>query len=74
MLSLVEQLTRLSRNLLGVLVAPPAVAIRAASILVFIPPFDSSLPTVPAMASISGVTRSTTGTNCASGLACGGAV
>jgi len=52
---------------------PPAVAILAASILVCMPPRESSEPAAPAMASIAGVMRSTSGTSCAFALAPGGA-
>ena len=41
---------------------PAAVAIFAASILVRMPPRDSSEPAAPAIATISGVMRSTSGT------------
>ena len=47
--------------------SPPAVAMRAASILVRMPPRDSSEAAPPAIASISGVTRSTIGMSFASG-------
>ena len=48
--------------------APAEVAMRAASILVRMPPRDSSDAAPPAIASISGVTRSTTGSNRACAL------
>ena len=53
---------------------PAVVAIFAASILVVMPPRDSSDSAAPAIASISDVTDSTTGISFASGLAPGGAV
>src|SRR5579883_3437135 len=52
---------------------PAVVAILAASILVRMPPRDSSDPAAPAIASISLVTDSTTGISLAWGLAAGGA-
>jgi hypothetical protein len=52
---------------------PAVVVILAASILVRMPPRDNSDPAAPAIASISGVTDSTTGTSFAAGLAAGGA-
>ncbi len=53
--------------------APPAPAMRAASILVRMPPRDASEAAPPAIASICGVRRSTTGISRADGLSCGGA-
>ena len=53
--------------------APPAPAMRAASILVRMPPRDASEAAPPAIASICGVNRSTTGISRADGLSCGGA-
>ena len=53
---------------------PPEIAILAASTLVRMPPLDSSEAGPPAMASISGVMRSTTGRCRASGSTFGGAV
>ena len=53
---------------------PPAVAIWAASILVRMPPRESSEAAPPAMASIAGVMRSTTGMCRAAGSVAGGAV
>ena len=54
---------------------PAAVAILPASILVCMPPRDSSEPAAPAIASISGVMRSTVSiSNVACGFDCGGAV
>ena len=50
---------------------PPAVAILPASILVRMPPRDSSDAAPPAIASISGVMRSTTGMCRAAGIGCG---
>src|SRR6202023_1540999 len=52
---------------------PDVVAIFAASILVRIPPRDNSDSAAPAIASISEVTVSTTGTSFAAGLLAGGA-
>src|SRR6185369_10101676 len=52
---------------------PAVVAILAASILVYMPPRDSSDSAAPAIASISELTDSTTGTSLALGLAPGGA-
>src|SRR5204863_9711635 len=52
---------------------PAVVAIFAASILVYMPPRDSSDPAAPAIASISEVTDSTIGTSSAFGLLAGGA-
>ena len=52
---------------------PAEVAIRAASILVRMPPRDSSDAAPPAIASISGVTLSTTGRSLACALPDGGA-
>src|SRR6201982_2175325 len=52
---------------------PAVVAILAASILVYMPPRDSSDSAAPAMASISDVTDSTTGISFAPGLLAGGA-
>ena len=52
---------------------PALVAIRAASILVCMPPRDSSEPAAPAIASISGVTRATQGMCRAAALMPGGA-
>ncbi len=52
---------------------PPVVAILPASILVCMPPRDSSELAVPAIASISGVIRSTTATSLALALVPGGA-
>src|SRR6201991_4439392 len=52
---------------------PLMVAILAASILVYMPPRDSSDSAAPAMASISDVTDSTIGISLAFGLAPGGA-
>src|SRR5213083_1476972 len=51
---------------------PPWVAILAASILVCMPPRDSSEPAAPAIASIPGVMHSTSGTSLALGLSAGG--
>src|SRR6516162_3340142 len=51
---------------------PPWVAILPASILVCMPPRDSSDPAAPAIASIAGVMRSTSGTSLASALPLGG--
>ena len=53
---------------------PALVAIFAASILVRMPPRDSSDSAAPAIASMSAVTDSTTGINFAFGFAPGGAV
>ena len=53
---------------------PPAVAIIPASILVRMPPRDSSEAAPPAIASMAGVMRSTTGMCRASGSLAGGAV
>ena len=52
---------------------PAVVAILPASILVCIPPRDSSEPALPAIASMPGVMRSTTGISFASALLPGGA-
>ena len=52
---------------------PPVVAIFAASILVRMPPRDSSDSAAPAIASISEVTVSTIGISLAFGLPAGGA-
>src|SRR5262249_56883218 len=52
---------------------PPCVTILAASILVCMPPRESSEPAAPAIASILGVMHSTSGTNLALVLAAGGA-
>ena len=52
---------------------PPVVAILAASILVRMPPRDSSDPAAPAIASISEVMVSTAGISFASGFCAGGA-
>ena len=48
-----------------IICAPALVAILPASILVSMPPRDSSEPDAPAIASISGVMRGTTGTRLA---------
>src|SRR5450631_2295901 len=53
---------------------PAVVAIFAASILVYMPPRDSSDSAAPAIASISAVTDFTIGISFASGLPPGGAV
>ena len=53
---------------------PPDTAILAASILVTMPPRDSSEPTSPAMASIAGVISRTSSSRRASALEPGGAV
>ena len=52
---------------------PPVVAILPASILVCMPPRESSEPEAPAIASISGVMRSTSGISLAFAPFCGGA-
>src|ERR1019366_142892 len=54
--------------------APPVVAILAASILVRMPPREYCEAAPPAIASISAVTRGTTGISVASGFSPGGAV
>ncbi|MND05532.1 hypothetical protein D3C83_263800 [compost metagenome] len=56
------------------MVVPAAVAILPASILVSMPPLESSDPALPAIASISGVIFSTVSRNLASGFCAGGAV
>ncbi len=53
--------------------APPAAAMRAASILVRMPPREASEAAPPAIASIRGVTRSTSAISLARGFSCGGA-
>ena len=56
-----------------IIAVPAAVAILPASSLVCMPPRDSSEPALPAIASISGVMRSTSGRKRASGSCAGGA-
>ena len=59
----------------AMIIAQPApVAIRPASILVFMPPRESSDPAPPAIASISGVMDAISERNSASGFVAGGAV
>ena len=53
-----------------IIAVPAAVAILPASSLVRMPPRDSSEAAAPAIASISGVMRSTSGMNVASRVAC----